>query len=61
MTITVNLINIHYHHSYTFFSLVMRTFNIYFLSNFQIYNTILTIVTMLYIHHHISLPAVILV
>ena len=35
-------------HNYNFF-LVMTTFKIYVLSNFQIYNTIsLTIVTMLY-------------
>lgn len=61
MTIRVNLINIHYHHSYTFCFLVMRTFNIYFLSNFQVYNAILTIVAMLYIHHHVCLPAVLLV
>ena len=35
--------------SKTFF-LTMRTFNIYFFSNFQIYNTaLITILTMLYI------------
>ena len=37
-------------HLCTFFFLLMRTFNIYSLSNFQIYNIVsLTIVTMLYI------------
>ena len=35
---------------YIFFFLLMKTFNIYSLRNFQIYNTVsLTIVTMLYI------------
>ena len=48
MITTISLVNIH-HHSHNFF-LVMRTFKIYSLRNFQICNTVLlTIVILLYI------------
>ena len=48
MITTISQVIIH-HYGYNFF-LVMRTFKIYSLSNFQIYNTVLlTIVIMLYI------------
>ena len=46
---TPSLVNIHHHTQLQFFFLVMKTFQIYFLS-FQIYITILTIVTMLSIY-----------
>lgn len=49
MIITMSLVNIH-HYSYKICFLVIRTFTIYSLCNFQIYNTLLlTLVTMLYI------------
>ena len=47
---TVSLVNIHHHTQLQFFFLVVKTFQIYFLSSFQIYITVLTIVTMLYIY-----------
>ena len=48
----ISLVTICQHQSYQIFFLVMRTFKIYFLSTFEICNTVLlTIVTMLYILH----------
>ena len=50
MIITISLVNIHPLTQFTDLFLVMRTFKIYSLSNFQIYTTVLlTTVTMLYI------------
>ena len=47
MITTISLVNIH-HHTVTRFFLMMRTFKIYFVSNFYIYDTVLlTVVTML--------------
>ena len=46
----MSLVNIHHHTQLQFFFLVVKTFQIYFLSSFQIYITVLTIVTMLYIY-----------
>ena len=41
MITTISLINIHHHAQLHFFFPVMRTFKIYSLSSFQIYNTVL--------------------
>ena len=50
MITIISLVNICYHTELQFFFLVMRTFKIYSLSNFQLCNTIsLTVVTMLYL------------
>ena len=50
MIATISSVNIHYHIQLQFLFLVMRTFKIYSLSNFQICKTVcLTIVTILYI------------
>lgn len=42
--ITASLVNIHYHTWFWIYFLVIGTFKIYFLSNFQMYNTVLLIV-----------------
>ena len=47
MVITISLVNIHCHNSYKIIFLVMRTFKIYSLSNFQICNTVLLIVAVI--------------
>ena len=48
MIITISLVNIHPLTQFTDLFLVMRTFKIYSLSNFQIYDTLLlTLVAML--------------
>ena len=50
MITTVSLVNIHHHTDLYSFLLVIRTFNIDSLSNFQMCSTVLLItVTMLYI------------
>lgn len=50
MISTINLVNICHHLLVTFFFLALRTFKIYLLSNFQIWNILLlAIVTMLYL------------
>ena len=47
---SVSLVTVHHHTVANIFFLVVRTFKIYFLSNFQICNTVLlTMVTTLYI------------
>ena len=50
MITTVSLVNIH-HHTVMIFIFAMRTFKIYSLSNFKIYNilVLITIFTVLYI------------
>ena len=50
MITTVSLVNI-YLHSYTVLFLVMRTFNIYYLSNFQMCNTVLITIVASAVHY----------
>ena len=45
----LSLVNIYHQTCYKFFFPCDENFQIYFLSNFQIYNTVLTLVTSLYI------------
>lgn len=50
MIAIVSIVNIHHYISLQIVFLMMRTFRIYCLSNFQIYKTVsLTVVTMIYI------------
>ena len=50
MIISLSLVNLGHHTQLQFFLVILRTFKIYPLSNFRIYNTVfLTIVTILYI------------
>lgn len=50
MIISLSLVNIGHHTQLKFFLVILRTFKIYSLSNFRIYNTVLlTIVPILYI------------
>lgn len=47
--VTISLVNTHYHTYLHIFFIVMRTLKIYSLSNFQVCNMVLSIITVLYI------------